>query len=163
MRCLEKMSCSDGWKQHHLLAPNFCHHSYFRHVRWNFTLSRGKLYNIEQIFLLLMLFPCVYGRWDWKRWGANTPETSLFYPCSSSSSVVGCVFHLKQDDVARQNIRRRCSKAFKCVGCLKNSLHFTMNKSQTVGNKRGMSLLFEGEHREMLCRTMSPHVTLKVV
>lgn len=83
-----------------------------------------------------------------KKYVFKSQETSIslvFCSCSWMS------FQSKRGDAAGQNTRR-----WKCwnASAITNSLHFRMNKSQTVRNNRGESQLFKSEHRETHCRTI---------
>lgn len=74
-----------------------------------------------------------------------------FHLCSAP--VVGCLFSrsgVMRRDKTQGDAVQKCWNA----SAITNSLHFRMNKSQTVRNNRGESQLFKSEHREMHCRTI---------
>lgn len=74
-----------------------------------------------------------------------------FHLCSAP--VVGCLFSrsgVMRRDKTQGDAVQKCWNA----SAITNSLHFRMNKSQTVRNNRGESQLFKSEHRETHCRTI---------
>lgn len=83
----------------------------------------------------------------------SSHKKPAFHECSSS--VVGCLFswsRLMWRDKSQGDALQMCSNASAVI----NSLHFRVNKSQTVRNNHDAPQPFQSEHAEVHRRTMSP-------
>lgn len=136
------------------------------------THNTANIYQRSAGLLLLILPPGVQaeveGRWEGVMFSTGAGRKSMysshrkpaFHLCSAP--VVGCLFswsRVMRRDKTQGDAVQKCWNA----SAITNSLHFRMNKSQTVRNNRGVSQLFKSAHREMHSRAILPHVTLKVL